>query len=336
MKGSRQPSYVLFFLLSVLQFLNAQVSTSQDKSNKIGITPTDIRMNRELINFLSMPSDTAGIAATRSPLPDIFQGGLGGNVAGAKNTEPKRAVIIGASAGMGRAVAKLLAADGYIVGLAARRLPLLQTLQQEISTLSYVKQIDASKPEAAVKNLEELIQEMGGLDLLVLSITGFWDVDLTDRDWTADKAIFDVDVMGFYALARTALNFFEKQGHGHLVGFSSLDGLRGIAGCPVYSAAKAFCSRLLEAERNRCIQKGLRSIFITDIIPGWVNSKNDPDFSKKNPKAYWIDSLEDASRDIFQAIKNKETVAYITRRWEKVAKLLPQIPDDLYNALGGL
>ena len=120
-----------------------------------------------------------------------------------------------------------------------------------------------------------------------------------------------------------------------MVGFSSLDGLRGIAGCPTYSAAKAFCSRYMGAERNRYIQKDI-PITITDIIPGWINSRNDPDFKKNHPEAYWIDSLEDAVHDILKAIKDKAKVAYITKRWEQVACVITTMPDDLYNALGGL
>lgn len=143
--------------------------------------------------------------------------------------------------------------------------------------------------------------------------------------------VLEVDVTGFFALARTGLNFFEKQGYGHLVGFSSVDGLRGVAGVPAYSASKAFCSRYLEAERNKFTQKNI-PIFVTDICPGWVNSRGDFDPSKL-PNSYWVETLEDATREIFDAIKNKVSVGYITKRWQKVAELLPLIPDDLYNAL---
>ena len=247
----------------------------------------------------------------------------------------KRAIVIGASAGMGRALAKRLAADGYTVGLAARRINLLQELAQEIPIKTYIKQIDAAKHEEAVKNLEELILEIGGLDLLVISTHSFNDANMSDRSWMGEKVFLDVDAMGFYALARTGLNVFEEQGHGHLVGFSSIDGLRGVAKCPVYSAAKAFCSRLMEAERNRFIQKGI-PITITDIIPGWINVKNDPDYKEKKPEAYWIESLDNATQEIFEAIKNKEPVAYITKRWKQVADIIKVMPDELYNALGGL
>lgn len=253
----------------------------------------------------------------------------------ATEQQTKRAIVVGASSGMGRAVAKLLAADGYIVGLAARRLNLLQELQQEIETPTFVQQLDAAKSSDATQKLEALIAEMGGLDLLVISVSGFRNVDWSNRSVEADKAVLDVDVLGFHALARTGLNFFEKQGYGHLVGFSSVDGLRGIAGAPAYSAAKSFASRLMEAERNRYQQKKL-PIFVTDLVPGWVNSANDPDFAKDYPKAYWIDSLDNAAHDIMEAIKNKVAVAYITKRWVQVADMIKIMPDELYNALGGL
>jgi short-subunit dehydrogenase len=249
-----------------------------------------------------------------------------------RTNEPlKRAIVIGASVGMGKEVAKLLAQEGYIVGLAARRLPLLQEIQREIPTQTYIASIDAAQPTQAVCTLNNLIETMGGLDLLIIAITGFWDCDFESSDWKNSMPVLDVDVVGFFALAKTGLNFFEKQGYGHLVGFSSIDGIRGVASVAAYSGSKAFCSRYLEAERNKYAQKNI-PITVTDIVPGWVNSKNDFD-SSKVPNAYWVESLEDASREIMEAIHTKVAVAYITKRWQKLAALLPLIPDDLYNAL---
>ena len=252
------------------------------------------------------------------------------------SAKPKKAIVIGASSGMGKEVAKLLATDGYTVGLAARRLPLLQEVQQAITTKTYIKQIDASKQDEATQKLEELINDMGGLDLLVLSISGIKDIDLKNQDWknrnwTLEKSILDVDILGFYALARTAINFFEKQGHGHFVGISSIDALKGNGYCPVYSAAKAFCSRYMEGEHKRLIQTKI-PITITEIIPGFVNSKEVPNSSLTIPKHYWIESLQDAAQEIFLAIKNKERVAYITKRWQQFAEKVKNMPDDFYNA----
>lgn len=141
----------------------------------------------------------------------------------------------------------------------------------------------------------------------------------------------DVDVIGFYALAKTGLAYFEQQGHGHLVGFSSIDGLRGVATHPAYCAAKAFCSRYMEGERNKYMQRGI-AIAITDLIPGWVNSRDGVDYTQL-PHSYWVETVDDACNEIMQAINDKVPVAYITKRWQKVAELLSIIPSDLYNVL---
>jgi short-subunit dehydrogenase len=244
---------------------------------------------------------------------------------------PKRAIIIGASVGMGKELAKMLAADGYIVGMTSRRLELLQELQQQIPSQNYIAQMDVSQPDESTKILEMMIDKMGGLDLIVIAATGFWDCDFDDNDWKKSLSVLTVDVVGFFALARTALNYFEEQGYGHLVGFSSIDGLHGVASCQAYSASKAFCSRYLEAERNKFMQKNI-PIYVTELCPGWINSRGNLDFAD-TPHAYWVESLDDAMHDIMEAIKNKEDVAYITRRWQKVAELLKNIPSDLYNAL---
>ena len=245
--------------------------------------------------------------------------------------QTKRAIVIGASIGMGREISKRLAADGYSVGMAARRIELLQEIQREIPTQTYIMQIDASQPHEATKKLNAMIETMGGLDLLIIAVTGFWDADATSSDWTKSMPVISVDVVGFYALARTGLNYFERQGYGHLVGFSSIDGIRGLAANPAYSASKAFCARYLEAERNKYMQKNI-PISVTEICPGWVNSRNDVDFTQIS-NAYWVETLNDATDQICEAIKNKVSVAYITKRWQKVAELLAWIPEDLYNAL---
>ena len=243
----------------------------------------------------------------------------------------KRAIVIGASMGMGKRVAELLATEGYIVGMAARKIDLLEKNQQQISTPTVIAQMDASKPEESVEILNAMIEKMGGLDLLVIAITGYQDADFKALNWEKTFSVIQVDVAGFYALSKAAFLFFEQQGYGHLVGFSSIDGLRGVATTPVYSAAKAFASRYMEAERNKYMQRNV-PIYVTDIMPGWVNSREDIDCNKL-PNAYWVENLEDASREIMEAIKNKVSVAYITKRWQKVAELLPLIPEDLYNAL---
>ncbi len=248
----------------------------------------------------------------------------------AKN-QTKKAIVIGASSGMGRQVAKLIAQE-YEVGLASRRLNLLESLQKEIPTKTYIKQIDVSKLEEAKTKLAELIEEMGGLDLILISVSSCIDTEFT-KSWETDKKILDVDLAGFLVMADVAVNFFEKQNSGHLIGISSIDGLRGNALCPVYSGAKAFVSTYLEGIRNYMIQNKI-PVYVTDIIPGWVDNEK-IEFSKQEG-TYWVTSTKKASEQIFNAIKNKKKKAYITKRWQIIAWLQALLPDCIYNGIGGL
>jgi short-subunit dehydrogenase len=161
----------------------------------------------------------------------------------------QRAIVIGASSGIGHEVAKVLASQGYDVGLASRRIEKLNEVQDEIKMLSpnsttWVKQLDVTH-DNAMTELEDFIVKMGGLDLIVISITSFGDSRGTSEQEVNQKCL-DVELLGFWKMANCALQYFKKQGTGHVVGISSVDALRGNPYCPMYSAAKAFVSRYLE------------------------------------------------------------------------------------------
>lgn len=80
-----------------------------------------------------------------------------------------KAVIIGASSGIGHALARQLSSEGYTLGLTARRIDLLKKLQSDLPHPSFIQAMDISKFEESVKGLNELISKMGGMDLLVIN-----------------------------------------------------------------------------------------------------------------------------------------------------------------------
>lgn len=249
----------------------------------------------------------------------------------------KRAIVVGATSGIGRQVAKELALQGYQVGLVGRREHLLKSLSEEILTKTYQACIDVSNHEIAADQLKQLIVQMGGLDLMVVSVSSFNDVSNSVQEgrphtWDADFKTINLEAAGFYTAAAVALDFFEQQKSGHLVGISSIAALRGDARCPVYCAAKAFVSCYLEGIRNKFIQNNL-PIYVTDILPGWVDTEQKK-FSEL-PETYWVIPSEQAARDIVDAIKNKEKVRYVAKRQKLVAWALALCPDILYNWIGG-
>lgn len=102
--------------------------------------------------------------------------------------------------------------------------------------------MDVSKKEAP-SNLQSLIDEMQGVDLIVISAgTGSLEPDLP---WNKEKETIETNVLGFSAIANIAYHHFFKKNSGHLVGISSIASIRG-GEAPAYNASKAFVASYLQ------------------------------------------------------------------------------------------
>lgn len=234
----------------------------------------------------------------------------------------KRAIIIGASSGIGKDLAIILAEHGYEVGLMARRVEKLEVLQKEIPTKTYIGHIDIAYPAEAIEKVQEMISKIGGLDLIVLNASiGFLNPEL---DLAKEIETINVNVQGFSVLAGLSYKYFSNQGHGHIVGISSIGSLRGNHHAPAYNASKAFMSNYLEGLRKKAFI-GKIPMTVTDIKPGFV----DTDMAKGEGK-FWVASSKKAAEQIFSAIKSKKKHAYITYRWSLIGWLLKLMPDWLY------
>lgn len=235
----------------------------------------------------------------------------------------RRAIVIGASSGIGRELARQLAADGYAVGIASRRTELLNELAAELPGEVLVKTLDASKPDEAMTTARELIDELGGVDLFVISAgTGFINPEL---EWDKEQQTIDVNVAGFTALANVAMHHFLAQGSGHLVGISSIAGIRGNRQAPAYSASKAFVSNYLEGMWHKAAKSRL-PITVTDVQPGYVDTA-----MAKGGGQFWVASPEEAARQILAAIRRKRRRVYVTRRWRMIAWLFKTLPASIYR-----
>jgi short-subunit dehydrogenase len=238
----------------------------------------------------------------------------------------KRAIVIGASSGIGRALALRLAREGYAVGLTARRLPLLLELQAEIGPRAFVKQIDVSDTARAMTLLDELIAELGGADLIVVNAgTGHTNPDLA---WEPEQETIAVNVTGFTAMANVAYRHFVRRGAGHLVGISSIAALRGGGGAPAYNASKAYVSNYMDGLRHNLARLRL-PVAVTDIQPGFVRTA-----MAQGPHVFWAASPEKAAEQIWQAIRRRKKRAVITRRWRLISWLMRIVPDAVYQRLG--
>ena len=237
----------------------------------------------------------------------------------------KKAIIIGASSGIGKDLALKLAQENYLVGITGRRTELLAELKSQKPNLFYPVSFDITDTSRIVENLEDLTKQLGGLDLLIISSgTG----DLNDNlDYEIEKRTINTNVSGFTCVANWAFNYFENQKTGHLIAISSVGGLRGSRIAPAYNATKAFQMNYLEGLRQKAI-KLKTQIFVTDIRPGFVNTA-----MAKGEGQFWVASVDKASNQIFEAIKKKKKIVYVTKRWKLIGIILKRIPRQIYDRM---
>jgi len=237
----------------------------------------------------------------------------------------EKAIIVGASSGIGKELAKILAGKGYAVGLAARRGELLLRIQKELPSRVYIKIMDVRNVDDTQKSLADLIAEMGGVDLVIIS-AGIGHVNL-ELDLGKEMETVATNVQGFTVVANIAFRHFLSQGGGHLVGISSIASIRGGADAPAYNASKAFISNYLQGLTQKAVKSGL-PIWVTDIQPGFV----DTDMAK-GEGLFWVASVTKAAEQIYTAVARKRSHAYVTRRWRLVGWLLKGMPLFLYKRI---
>jgi short-subunit dehydrogenase len=234
----------------------------------------------------------------------------------------KNAIIIGASSGIGRALAVVLSRDGYGLGVVARRTDLLAQLQAELAGPCAIRTVDVSHPEVAMPLLRELVQELGDVELFIVNAgTGS---DNAALDWEPERKTIAVNVMGFAAMVNVAVAHLQVRGSGHLVGISSIAALRGIGGAPAYAASKAFVSNYLQGVRYR-FKKMKLPVVVTDVQPGFVDTP-----MAKGDGLFWVASPQKAAEQIVAAIRRRKEHVYVTRRWRLIAWLMRALPDAVY------
>jgi short-subunit dehydrogenase len=237
----------------------------------------------------------------------------------------KKAIVVGATSGIGLAIAQLLTADQYLVGITGRRKDVLEELSTAFPGQYHTKSFDVTDTENIERHLNEIAGKLNGLDLLIIC-AGTGDIN-DSLDFKLEKQIIDTNVTGFTSIADWAYRYFKKQGSGHLAAISSVAGLRGSRQAPAYSASKSYQINYLEGLRQKS-NKEKSGITVTDIRPGFVDTK-----MAKSPVKFWVAPVNKAAEEIYSAIKNKRKIAYITRRWRIIAWIVKLMPGNLYTRL---
>lgn len=238
----------------------------------------------------------------------------------------KKMIIVGATSGIGESLARLAIQKGYKVGGTGRRTERLEQLQEELGEQFHFRKMDVVQKMKASSQLLSLIDEMGGMDIIVLN-AGISNYPASSII-TMEQEIIDVNVSGFVQLFGEAFQYFRQQGHGQIVGVSSIAGLFGSSRAAPYSASKAFISTYMQAYRQRCNNANY-NITITDVKPGFVKSE----MTEGKRGMFWVAETEKAVKQMLSDIEKKKSYSYVTRRWRFVAWLIKLTPNWIIDRL---
>lgn len=247
------------------------------------------------------------------------------------NSEYSNALVIGASSGIGEAIARRLAADGVKVAIVARREQELLRVAEEINTAAGE---DRSLPVAhdvrAFDDVPGLVREiarrLGGLDLVVFAAGVMPAVADDEYDTAKDREMMEINVIGAMAWLNPVADRMARLGRGTIVGIGSVAGDRGRSGNPGYCASKAALHTYLESLRNRVASKGVR---VVTIKPGFVDTV----MTRGRGGLFWVISADRAAEIILAKARRGAVTAYVPARWRVVMTVIRAIPSMIFTRL---
>lgn len=251
---------------------------------------------------------------------------------------------MGATSGIGQEVAKLLAANGYEVGLAGRREERLVQMAQATPGIVAHRQIDVTKEDAPTE-LHKLIEELGGMDLYFHSSGIGWENVSLDPD--KELKTVETNGVGFVRMVSAAYNWFaeqkadeakqraegdeqrasSKERKARIACITSIARTRGLGAAPAYSATKRMQAHYLECLSQQARMRHL-NIGITDIRPGFVAT----DLIAGSHFHLQL-KAEDVARTIVRAIEQGREVVTIDWRYRLLVAAWQLIPRWLWVRL---
>ena len=249
--------------------------------------------------------------------------------------EPKRALVTGASSGMGLALARLLAARGIEVWLAARRRELLDSAVADIvrsGGRAHALVLDIADADAVVERLGRLDDEVGGFDLVVANagMAGARGAgSLASCSWEDVRDLLHTNLIGSAATVYPFISRMLARGHGHLVAVSSLGADLPLARATPYGASKAGLTFFLESADLQLRPAG---VDVTIIHPGFVKTAATDSLVGTTPMPFMVPA-DKAARIIDRAIRRRARLVRFPWVMGSLARLTAALPRWLSSPL---
>jgi short-subunit dehydrogenase len=245
----------------------------------------------------------------------------------------RRAIVVGASVGMGAALARKLAKEGYVVALVARQKELLKALCAEINassgeTRAFAFPHDVSNYKEVPTLLSNIVAKIGGLDTFIFLAGINYPPGGNDKyNFENDRQMVEINLIGAMAWLTPVAEMFQNAKAGQIVGIGSVAGDRGRVGNPGYNTSKAGLHTYLEALRNRLTRHGVN---VLTVKPGFV--KTEMLKAAVGPTPFAI-PVEKAVDDIYNAMRKRRQTIYTPFFWQYIMLVIRHIPSFIFRKL---
>ena len=181
----------------------------------------------------------------------------------------KKALITGATGGLGAAIARSLHSQGAHIAISGTRKEKLEDLAKELGDRVSILPCDLSNADATQNLISETTAVLGGLDILVnnagLTQDGLM-LRMSDEHWSK---VIEVNLTSVFRLSREAIKGMMKQRMGRIINITSIVGVTGNAGQANYAASKAG---LIGLSKSLAAEVASRGITVNCIAPGFIES----------------------------------------------------------------
>ncbi|KXK15044.1 MAG: short-chain dehydrogenase/reductase SDR [Chloroflexi bacterium OLB14] len=243
----------------------------------------------------------------------------------------RRALIIGASEGMGAALARKLAKEGYSLALLSRQKDKLQALCNELNSKEKIANFyvhDVSQYSEVPALLQKIVADLGGLDTVIfMAGVNFPPGGIDKYNFEFDKKMTEVNLIGGMAWLTPIAEMFQNAKAGQIVGIGSVAGDRGRVGNPGYNTSKAGFATYLEALRNRLTRHGVN---VLTVKPGFVKTEMLKAAQGGTPFAI---EPEKAADDIYKAMQKRKQTIYTPFFWRYIMLIIQHIPSFIFRKL---
>jgi short-subunit dehydrogenase len=238
-----------------------------------------------------------------------------------------KVVVVGASSGIGEAIARQLAQSGADVAIVARRQSELERLAGERPGKLRPYAHDVANVDEVPELFERIERELGGIDGLIYAAGVMPKIEESEYAFEKDRVMVTVNLLGAMAWMNQAAARFEAARNGTILGISSIAGERGRRGNPAYCATKGALSTYLESLRNRCSRYGVN---VVTIKPGFVDTA----MTRGMKGLFWLISAEKAAKTALAlARKGNSSAAFVPSRWALVAFIVRNLPSFIFRKL---